>query len=120
MNPTTAAAAETMTSHSDRDTIPAPPWHLLCSECRGVVEHVELGPHRPDVVGYKHAAPVCAAWREHRAVIVERSAFDGPAICGVLRADGAPCTLDPRHLGKRHSYCGSEFEPREETSGKAT
>jgi hypothetical protein len=59
----------------ERDTLPAPPWHLLCSECRGGVEHFDVSDHA-DVIGYRHASPACAAWREHRAVVIERSAFE--------------------------------------------
>ncbi len=82
MNPTPAAAAVTMTSRSEeRDTIPAPPWHLLCSECGGGVEHFNLE-DSADFVGYRHAEPACAAWREHRAVVVERAAFEEKAKSG--------------------------------------
>lgn len=31
-------------------------------------------------------------------------------LCGVERADGAPCTLERHHLGQQHSYAGELFE----------
>lgn len=81
-HPTTARAAM-MTSPSERehDTIPAPPWHLLCSECGGGVEYFDVEA-QADVIGYRHAAPACPAWREHRAVVIERSAFENGSASG--------------------------------------
>lgn len=59
-----------MNDTTERDTEPAPPPHLVCSVCGGVVEQ------RRSSEGFTHAAPVCPHWRALRAVAIEPELFE--------------------------------------------
>lgn len=61
-----------MNDRDERDTDPAPAPHLVCSVCRGSIAEE---PRQPlagcATVALVHAIPVCAPWREHRAIALD-------------------------------------------------